>query len=598
VPTIEVRGRDSVRGAVLFVFDCSGSMKGGNFAAAQRELSQALEELSASAGQGLRAGLMTYGHRTPVTGNEEDLLYKFRKRAGERDSLTSRGIAERNANPQGFADRYPHPDRDVEERVPLSGGSAEAVLAQVRALREKDCVGVTPLYYSIRQAMQTGFRDLPNNRELRQVVVITDGVNMAYNTHYDRRENNYTAGEEAGKPTMAEDRRELVAALASSRNLRVTVVLFGSRATDFERDQYLSLKKIETDHPGVFEVVTLSDATEIARSIREALPKTGIELAAATGNAPSQTLSLQQETPVARWENDGLLRDAPDQRLLRVSVAGEANQKLTVPLALVGGERVVVQYDTQGSQPALVLLGDERRERASQPAAVRSGQADPAYDLRIAALDPHRKAGTLDMLFVRLRTEQSRTQFTRRPKYAWAEVEPVAAPSAEPAIPVLDAAWEDHTEWPVLQIPVRAWPNLATQAKIRVWFRYSDPKELLAQTTLRRGVSTPPLESVGFNGRWLVEESGGEAGQQRKISVTFEGTGSPSYASLLEHGLWLSPPADQIHRRLAKDGSRAVHEFQYTRPGVSDAPLELRIASRQQFERGAYFAELTLDVAN
>ena len=123
----------------------------------------------------------------------------------------------------------------------------------------------------------------------------------------------------------------------------------------------------------------------------------------------------------------------------------------------------------------------------------------------------------------------------------------------------------------------------------------------LALATLRRGQSMPPLEPAPgspIRGRWLVEQAGGEAGQERKITVTFEpADGERRYEHLLQQAVWLSPPPDQIYRRLAKDGSQAIHEFTYSRPGVTDTP-ELRIASRQQFERGAYYSELTVNVVD
>jgi hypothetical protein len=351
-----------------------------------------------------------------------------------------------------------------------------------------------------------------------------------------------------------------------------------------------------------FKVVVLRSPKDLYRSIRDSFPKTTVELARAAQSAPVQPLALNEETAVKDWPQDGLLLSDLELRELRVVVAGEADRTLRSSLALVGGEKVVVQFDGQSSRPALQFLSDVRRDRSTPVEAVTSGLAEPALELRVAPLDPHRSSGLLDMLFLRLRAEPAGQRFTPRPRYAWIEVDPLGAASQEPTIPVIDAAWENHTELPVLQIPVRAWPPLATRAKIRAWFRYTDPP-LAARATLRRGRTAPPLEPAAgatpASGRWSIEEVGGEAGQQRKISVSFEANESDrKYENLLGQAVWLSPPPDKVERRFAKDGSRAIHEFIYTRLGTSDAQLDVYVASRQQFERGAYFAELTVNVVD
>jgi hypothetical protein len=67
---------------------------------------------------------------------------------------------------------------------------------------------------------------------------------------------------------------------------------------------------------------------------------------------------------------------------------------------------------------------------------------------------------------------------------------------------------------------------------------------------------------------------------------------------LLEQAVWVWPPADDIYRRYAQDGSSAEHEFRYTRPGAAERDLDLRIVTRPQFQQGAYAVELEFDVVN
>jgi hypothetical protein len=266
----------------------------------------------------------------------------------------------------------------------------------------------------------------------------------------------------------------------------------------------------------------------------------------------------------------------------------------------VGGEKVVVQLDEIANRPTLEFLSDSKLDRGPPVPAVASGLAEPTLEFNVAARDPHYSSRVLDMLFLRLRVQPAGQKFTPRPRLAWVEVEPLSPAGSEPTIPVMDASWDNHTELPVLQIPIRSWPPQANRAKIRAWFRYSDPP-LAAQVRLRRGSTPPVLQpvagTVAAAGRWSIEETGGEAGQPRKVSVTFDADeGNRKYGDLLGQGIWLSPAPDRIERRFAKDGSRAIHDFIYTRLGTSDAQLDIYVASRQQFERGAYFAELTVNV--
>nr|WP_273390173.1 hypothetical protein [Thermomonas hydrothermalis] len=98
VPTVEVRGQDSLRGAVLFIFDCSASMQApGRFEVAQSQLAQMLGELAREAGEGLQVGLSVYGRRTKAYGRETDpdLFYRFRSPPDGTPLLTPAGESRR-----------------------------------------------------------------------------------------------------------------------------------------------------------------------------------------------------------------------------------------------------------------------------------------------------------------------------------------------------------------------------------------------------------------------------------------------------------------------------------------------------------------------
>jgi hypothetical protein len=99
--------------------------------------------------------------------------------------------------------------------------------------------------------------------------------------------------------------------------------------------------------------------------------------------------------------------------------------------------------------------------------------------------------------------------------------------------------------------------------------------------------------------KWRIEQTGGEAGAARKITVTWQpNEPQPGVNKLLERAVWLWPPPDQTSRKFALDGTTAIHEFTYSRPQAANKDVELLIVSRSQFQQGAYFAECEFDVAN
>jgi hypothetical protein len=100
------------------------------------------------------------------------------------------------------------------------------------------------------------------------------------------------------------------------------------------------------------------------------------------------------------------------------------------------------------------------------------------------------------------------------------------------------------------------------------------------------------------SGQWEVEDVGGDAGEERRVTVTCRfAEGDRKYDKLLEQAVWLSQPADEIRRQYAKNGSEMIHEFTYKRLDPRET-LKLRVGTRQQFEQESYLAEVNVDVAN
>jgi hypothetical protein len=574
-PTVEVRGKDAPRGSIMFVFDCSASMQGPNFKAAKSEFQGALDELWRRAGSALHCGLIAYGRQTNAGAAE----YHGDSRREDLRPLSPNG---QPLDPL-FVKAHPHPDGDVSTLVPINDGTANNVLAALNGMRSEDCRGVTPLYYSIRYAIDNVRRNAPGDG-VRQIVVISDGVNMPYNCFKRAGSDDYEVGA-TGKTVIRDDYAQLEKALqASQDDVHVTIQLFGTRGTDFERGQYKDLKTLDSRHPNL-EVIDVR-AGGITQSILDSLPKTRIELSSAPAESTGQTLTFNQPQEVKDWGSDGLLRREPEHRLVRLTPpgAGRAEEK---ELGLVGGERVVVEYDARDEK--LRFRGDGLVHRAWGDAKP-SGSSDAGRKLLFDALDPERSGSIIQNFHFRIRDEQAEQRFTPRPSHVWLEISPRLSNSAADVVfPCIDAIWVENVNLPHLQAAVKRWPE-CSQAHVRAWFRYSQPQG--AETVLRRGDGGMTLD-VGAE-KWRIEQ---DAGTERRLTVSWEPRhAEPGLEKLLGSAVWLSPAPETTHRLYAPDGSMARHEFTYSRGNVSN-DVRVQIVSRAQFQQGAYAAEFEFDIA-
>jgi hypothetical protein len=582
-PTVEVRGKDAVRGAVIFIFDCSASMRtnDGRFDQAKAELTRVLSGLERNSGPDLRVGLMAYGRRTPADNNEP--LYRYDRKSDDADNLTNEGKKLWNKLGEAqFRKLYPHPDRDVEVCVPVATSTASDANKELARFDSTQCHGVTPLYYAIQYALDHGFEGLPRNANMvRQVVVISDGVSMPYGTLQGS----------VGPIVNKFDYDALQSAVTRhADDTRVSVVLFGRIPQDADQQrQLIALNNIPATHPN-FRVDTLPNANSIEQTIRDSFPKTLLELRGPESSGLTQPLTSNQPITVRDWPSDGALRREPVRQTVRLTPPGEI-RSIDRELELIGGERVILQYDARDGQS--LFIGDDLTRRKT--VAVQTPRPSDPRRLLFDALDPERVALTVSKFNFRLRDEDEQHRFAARPRYVWLEVKPLLA-SGEPSprtFPCIDISLKENINLPRLEMAVKNWPESPT-ARVKAWFRYSEPLAS-ATTTISRDRASQSL--VDGAEKWQIEQITGDGGAPRKITVIWEPTDSqPGLQKLLDRAVWLTPSPDSIQRKYALDGSAAIHEFIYNRPDANN--VEIRVVPRGNFEQGAYFAELEFDTAN
>jgi hypothetical protein len=300
---------------------------------------------------------------------------------------------------------------------------------------------------------------------------------------------------------------------------------------------------------------------------------------------------------VRDWDSAGFLRRDYLRRLVRLTLPGE-ERSLEKTLDLLGGERVVLSYDAGAGRLTFDDDGLTRRGTGT----VDAPRASDSLKLVFDALDPERVGANVRKLRFRIRDEDRASRFAPRPKHVWLEVRPRGAASdAEGKVfPCLDPAWIDNVNLPRLEAPVERWPD-APSARVQAWFRF-DEAAALQKVTVPRDSSgqTVTIEKDA----WRIENVTGDSDAVRKVVVIWQPSDSRpndsqrSLEKLLSRAVWLSPPADQVRRRYAIDGSQAIHEFTYTQPELVKRDVDISVVTKAQFQQGAYATEFDFDVAN
>jgi hypothetical protein len=279
-----------------------------------------------------------------------------------------------------------------------------------------------------------------------------------------------------------------------------------------------------------------------------------------------------------------------DRRNVRLTPPGE-KRYLETGLELLGGERVVLNYDSRLGR----LAYENDRLTTRNTGRAQSLRAADNRKLLLDALDPERVGPTINRFHFRVRDEDFENRFTPRPRYVWLELTPrsAAGDASDQVFPCIDASFVRNTNLPIVQMPVDGWPE-SPKARVQSWFRYTDPVAT-HQAIVPRGQAGQTL-AVGSD-KWRVEQTGGEPGIARKITVIWEPREPAGSAQgLFDRAVWASPQPDTTRRHYSVDGSAAIHEFIYSRADAANEDVRLRIVSRTDFQQGAYFAEFDFDL--
>lgn len=557
--TIRVRGEAKQPGCVVFVLDCSGSMKGGRMAVAKADLNKIIGML-AQIGQ-YNVGLWFYGHRIGVVNGK----------------LEEGNASRKNRNLWGKPPPSLVPAHDAQSILSTRLLDQNSVDEFQAAVDTAEAYAETPLYYSMIEAIRS---DLSRKEPPRRLVVITDGYNRVTDTGAARLSAN-----------------DVKNALTERQNLGIQIDIVGVQlgvATPADKTSFEELQSIVDN-----KTVWYHDAQQLNKLLD--VLKKALQLRQYTvANLDNRSDDPQASKP----ENLGkpIIRPIRGPEKLRVSIVGDS--KLNADVEVRGDETLELYLDKQAQQVRLVhapigtdgnfeRYGVERQtnERmAVREAPNPDGKADSPFNpakLFLAAYRPNRGAGTRMWRFPIAVQNAAPENFSPRPAEAWIDVTPIAGPGEKSfdTYPVYDVVYEPHLPVPVIDCALSRWPEAATKAEIRLWlkFRPTPPRQ---EVQVRDVVSSRVLVEGGKRGNLSAEILDATAEDDRAVVRVTERLGGAGELRWLK--IELSEMPGLVRRTFYHKGRYAIHEFYFPNRVREDlSKLTLLITPRDDLERGA-----------
>jgi hypothetical protein len=457
-PKITVRGNLQENSAILFIFDCSGSMTarteirsteftGNSKPAGERRMDAAKKTLNdilkSIATDQFRVGLMVYGHRAgwlPVVKN------------GRKDYVRDYSTYAKKMGQNDARILQLHPLEDVELERPIRRFGPEQLKDWQALLSQLEPKGETPLYLSLQRAL-TELQAIDDTVK-KQIVVITDGANNQDddpNPPPTVRENKVTA-------------TQIKTFIAQNRHVRIDIVGFGKEFSNPRDNLHRELKQIVA--PTLGNLYSAQTREDLLEKLRESLglQRYVVETADNRGRLKAvDGMELEQT-----WE-----LNRPGEYFVRLV---DFQPPVTTSCKLEGGEAVRIFVRRSAERGNLEFdYGDYDRNDFPTQGYVStlsaSGQeAQPQVKVGI-----HVPEKLLDQWVFRISLQNTNSkQFSARPAESWTEIQPLNAseqPIGEPYV-FFDQKFEVGQPVPVLMCSCPAWPEEAEKAAVQLWCKF------------------------------------------------------------------------------------------------------------------------------
>jgi len=538
-PTVTLGGREKQRPSVVFVLDCSRTMRDPaesiegpdaepttRIQAAKYALERMLTRLAADGNA--RVGVRLFGHRAGW----------HKTRPGE--------VLYQNGYGRPF-DRSLDPAADVEEVLRL--GRFDSVLAGdvANLLETVQPWGQSPLYLALSQAAGDFAGEGVDAQ--KSIVVITDGENYQFN---------------AAEPTGA----DAVLAAAAENAVPIHIVEFAAPG-DAPSASLEELKGIAEQTGGSY--VPVAAATSLVERLENLL-----------GSQEYQVFDNESSAAFGPARiGSPVVISPPPARPRNYTVALKS---ITGQIELAGGEDVQLLLAPGGThlQSIEYEQGTPRFETLMNPAR-------PAEDQLLVGV--HRPITFGEGVSFPISFQHADREFVPRPADVWIEITPLLE-DGSPAPHVYtfyDVNYEPGTPVPVLKWLAEQWPAAARQAEVRVWCKpVRTPPTWTATHQVRAQAPhadhrLPGLEGVTYQVRARRGDAPGEP--LTVMVIQRHPQQAPPLAALRVE---ISPGARQVVHRFDAESRRVIHIFQLEPPeNPAAAEFELRFTARRDVQADA-----------
>ena len=519
-PTIVVRGDERQRPAIMFILDCSGSMKElvqdengkktSRLDAAREKLMKIFGSLAASASYDV--GLLAYAHRVgwapedQPDGWAEYIFDPIQRKLVRKDSLSD------DKRPPWANTVHPWNDVQLLRAVaPLEKRDLADLRKELWALRP---VGETPLYLAICRAIGdlsavdmhdseiNDDRESRANRELH-IVAVTDGVN----------------NQETGKSPSADAPDAGITVLGKVEeslklhsNVHLDVLGFSLNKDTLikqERDELELFEKLATDLPNAVKFFYTDDPTNLLKALERSLKLSRYEVFNAADGQRVTPEPLDLNIPCVIEQQLGI--PVP----YKVELVADSGPSAQSEVRLEGGEAIelYVERNDEGRRRLVHRRYTTDIRKPFYP-EIRSPLDNEQFFFMAAHL-PKRQPDAV-CFYVSIQNNNEK-EFSPRPAEAWVEVRPVVTGDAQAAerrsdssaqrvrdnlaYVFYDACYEYGLPAPLLCCRAPNWPRDVKEAEISVWCKMSKTpgREVSVRDFQERPPQLEALLNVSFD---------------------------------------------------------------------------------------------------
>lgn len=563
--TIAVFGAAEKPKSVVFILDCSATMKGPRIQEAKNVLIGILDTL-ADFEKPPRVGVMAYGHSGVLTREKEG-----DKWVSDNPKIPVIADVQWLMTPRSFSNK-----------------NKDKVVSKLEKLEPK---GLTPLYLAIDVAIQ----EYRQSGEKRHVVAITDGMNNLEPTLLTKEESAATIMI-AGKRVSASRNLDDLEAVLEKEGNDVSLNVVGFRLPQKDEKQIQQFKNaLHTQNQRFLlasSVKLLQDALEDFLGLRL------YEVQSSSRQERPQKAYLGKRIPV---------EGAGSYRVQMVDFQPPVKEKV---VSVEKGQNLKLYLSNDPRRLIFKRYNDEadRHRRRGDPAYARnSDSTDDPREFFVRVYNPNTPEGIRFDVSIENGIEE---EFSPRPKEVWMEVAPQRSDRADtfPVHRFFDLRFLPGRPVPMLSYPDQNWPQKADIAKIDLWFKLqpTDPQvvslkkllegkplqiERIAGVTFKAAVKKIKVKPIktpkdSNDPQHLIDACAVLITETHSTDVPLE------YVKVE-----MDPPPDNTSRRFVSKPPTVYHEFQYFGDDLSKVKqYNVNLTSENDLKENAYRLESPFEV--